>query len=106
MRAFTWAGGSLFVTSLAFGVFRYAAAFGQVAGDASSALPAVLADVVLFSLFAAHHSRFARTGLKARMQALVSPQLERSVYVWLASVLFMLVCASWRPVPGEWWRIP
>ena len=30
--------------------------------------------------------------------------LERSLYVWIASVLFIALMAAWRPVAGEWWR--
>jgi hypothetical protein len=31
--------------------------------------------------------------------------LERSVYVWIASALFIAVCALWRPVAGVAWRV-
>jgi protein-S-isoprenylcysteine O-methyltransferase Ste14 len=34
----------------------------------------------------------------------VPPALERSFYVWIASLLFIAVCALWRPVPGVAWR--
>jgi protein-S-isoprenylcysteine O-methyltransferase Ste14 len=30
--------------------------------------------------------------------------LERSFYVWIASLLFIAVCAWWQPVPGVAWR--
>jgi protein-S-isoprenylcysteine O-methyltransferase Ste14 len=36
---------------------------------------------------------------------LVPPGLERSLYVWLASLLLIVVCASWRPIPGVAWHI-
>jgi protein-S-isoprenylcysteine O-methyltransferase Ste14 len=35
---------------------------------------------------------------------IVPPELDRPVYVWIASLLFMLVCAAWRPLPGTAWR--
>ena len=31
--------------------------------------------------------------------------LERSFYVWIASLLFIAVCALWRPVPGVAWQV-
>ena len=49
--------------------------------------------------------RSARAAIKARVNALLSTRLERSAYVWLASALFLVVCAAWQPVPGAWWRV-
>ena len=34
---------------------------------------------------------------------LVPPPLERSFYVWIASLILIAVCALWRPVPGVAW---
>jgi len=61
-------------------------------------------DVVLFTVFALHHSVFARSGAKAWVRAHVPPALERSVYVWIASLLFLATCAWWQPVGGTLWR--
>jgi protein-S-isoprenylcysteine O-methyltransferase Ste14 len=33
------------------------------------------------------------------------PALERSLYVWIASLLFIVVCGLWQPVPGGWWDV-
>ena len=33
------------------------------------------------------------------------PALERSLYVWVASLLFLIVCGLWQPVPGVWWDV-
>ena len=44
-----------------------------------------IANVVLFTVFALHHSIMARTGAKAWITRLLPPDLERSVYVWIAS---------------------
>jgi protein-S-isoprenylcysteine O-methyltransferase Ste14 len=57
-------------------------------------------DALLFSVFAAHHSVFARTGAKTVLSRAVPERLLRSAYVWIASVLFLMVMASWRPVGG------
>ena len=62
------------------------------------------ADLLLFTVFALHHSVFARSGLKDVVTRFVPPALERSTYVWIASVLFIAVCALWQPVPGVVWH--
>ena len=66
---------------------------------------AVAIDLVLFSLFAFHHSLFARDGAKRYVRRLVGPQLERSVYTWISSLLFAIVCTAWQPVPGVLYEI-
>ena len=46
----------------------------------------------------------ARTGAKAWITRRVPPDLERSLYVWIASVLFLAVCWLWQPLPGVIWE--
>ncbi|MBI3048733.1 MAG: hypothetical protein HYY76_10535 [Acidobacteria bacterium] len=101
-RLFSWIGGLLFVLSLVYFVFVYLTAFGAAAGGGRAA-PAVVWDVALFTLFALHHSIFARAPIRAWVGRIMAPEVERSVYVWLASALFLVVCAWWRPVPGVAW---
>jgi protein-S-isoprenylcysteine O-methyltransferase Ste14 len=99
-------GGLTFVVSLAYGAWAYAVAFAMPARPSTlNALGAVAANALLFGGFALHHSLFARTGVKRLVSTVVSPRLERSVYVWTASVLFILVCAWWLPVPGVAWQV-
>ena len=33
------------------------------------------------------------------------PELERSLYTWTASILFIIVCTLWQPVPGLLYRV-
>ena len=57
-------GGALaFATSSLIGVYAYAVAFAEPAA-AASLLGPVTINLVLFTAFGAHHSVFARTGLK------------------------------------------
>ena len=42
----------------------------------------------------------ARTGAKAWVARVVGADLERSVYVWIASLLYLAVCLLWQPLPG------
>jgi len=66
-----------------------------------SARAAITFDVALFTVFALHHSLLARAGPKRLVAAWASPPLERSVYTWTASLLFIGVCTFWEPVPGR-----
>lgn len=62
-------------------------------------------DAALFTVFALHHSVMARTGAKRWITRIVAPDLERSVYVWIASLLFLVVCWAWQPLPGIAWHV-
>lgn len=103
------AGGVLFAGSLLFFVRQYAA-FGSGAWRAApwswalGGRPAAI-DVLLFTAFALHHSIFARTGVKTWIVRHIPAALERALYVWISSVLFILTCAAWQPVPGVLWDL-
>lgn len=99
-RLFAWLGGALFVAALFTGGRWFVVTLAQP-GDAATPLAAALAwNVGLFSLFALHHSLLARSRAKAWIMRTVPPALERAVYVWIASLLFLAVCLLWRRVPG------
>jgi methanethiol S-methyltransferase len=107
-RATAWLGGGMFVLSLAFFVWSYAVRFGRATAlqpthDAGTAL---VANAVLFTAFALHHSIMARTGAKQWLTRLVPPALERSIYVWIASLLLILTCAWWREIPVVLYDVP
>ena len=102
--AFKWAGGALFVASLAYWSSWYLYLLGRVGGPAAFDPTALAFDATLFTLFAAHHSMLARESVK-RALAVIPPHLMRSVYVWTASVLLCVVCASWRPIGGDVYRV-
>ena len=102
--AFRWAGAILFFASLAYFLFTYMTTFGIAAVGAPSS-SAITWNVALFTIFALHHSVFARTGIRGWVSRTFPPELERSIYVWVASILFILVCALWRPVPGVVWNV-
>lgn len=102
--AFAWGGAILFVASLMYFLYAYFVRFDSAVPPGSRFAPLVV-DVALFSIFALHHSLLARTTLKAAVRRAIPPFLERSLYTWVASVLFLVVCWSWRPVPGELYRL-
>jgi protein-S-isoprenylcysteine O-methyltransferase Ste14 len=92
-----------FADALLYFAYRYTSVFGREVTGTARAI-AIAIDVTLFTIFALHHSVFARDMFRKRMTRLVGA-LERSTYVWIASALFIAVCAWWQPVPGVAWRI-
>jgi protein-S-isoprenylcysteine O-methyltransferase Ste14 len=106
--AAAWLGGAAFVASLALFLYDYLTRFGALRSD-RVAVPAD-ADVALFTVFALHHSLFARTRVKRLVSTIVPVWFERSLYTWIASVLFAAVLLAWQPVDGllydvpRWWR--
>jgi protein-S-isoprenylcysteine O-methyltransferase Ste14 len=102
-RLFVWIGGGLFVGSLGFCAYSYIVRW---AAPRRPDLSAVAVDAALFSLFAMHHSVFARTRVKDWLSRFVPERLQRSVYVWIASLLLVVVCAGWLPIGGEVYRHP
>ena len=103
-RAFAWAGGALFVAALVYFLFSYSITFGEIV-EGRAAPGAIAFNLGLFSAFAVHHSIFARERIRALVRRQVSAQLERSVYVWVASLMLIGVCYAWRPVPGSLWQM-
>jgi protein-S-isoprenylcysteine O-methyltransferase Ste14 len=79
--------------------------WGTPSLDSSSAARNAAIDVALFTIFALHHSIMARSGAKAWITRIIPRDLERSVYVWIASVLFLIVCWNWQLLPGVVWHI-
>ena len=90
-------GGATFVVALAYCAYSYAFPWGQTLPFASAAIGA---NAAIFTVFALHHSLFARDAVKHWMSHAVPGALVRSVYVWIASLLFIAVCAAWQPVGG------
>lgn len=103
VRACAWGGAALFVLSLGYFLFSYDVTFARDVDGPLTPVP-ILWNAALFTLFAFHHSVFARTRMRERV-ARLAPALERSFYVWVASVLLILVCFAWRPVPGTIWGV-
>lgn len=92
-----------FVDALLYFAFRYSVTFArELAGPISTR--AIAIDFSLFTVFALHHSVFARDMFRKRVTRIVGA-LERTTYVWIASALFIAICAWWQPVAGVAWRI-
>jgi protein-S-isoprenylcysteine O-methyltransferase Ste14 len=94
-----WTGATLFLFSLLWSIYQYLIGFDARPARMTAAA-AVTFDVLLFSLFALHHSLLARPHAKRWVTTWLPAELERSFYTWVASLLFILVCTVWQPVPG------
>jgi protein-S-isoprenylcysteine O-methyltransferase Ste14 len=101
-RLFSAAGALLFAGSITYFFVAYLTSFGATTSSEDD-VAAVTFNVTLFTLFAVHHSVFARGPIRQWVARTVPPELERSVYVWIASILFIAVCAWWRPIDGVAW---
>jgi protein-S-isoprenylcysteine O-methyltransferase Ste14 len=73
-------------------------------GPVTGALEAVAWDLGLLAIFFAHHSGMARSGAKRILTKALSPVLERSTYVLVASLALDLVFWQWRPLPAVVWQ--
>ncbi|MPZ17034.1 MAG: isoprenylcysteine carboxylmethyltransferase family protein [Luteitalea sp.] len=106
-RLLAWGGAVSFLISLAFGVASYLGPFGRPIPLRAwpDEAEAIAINIGLFTLFAAHHSVMARGRAKAWIKSILPSHLERSTYVWIASLLFLMVCGLWRPVGGEVYRL-
>jgi protein-S-isoprenylcysteine O-methyltransferase Ste14 len=99
-----WLGGAAFVLSLALFLYDYGVRFGSSHSDA--VLVPGLLDSALFTVFALHHSLFARTRLKRAVASFVPVWFERALYTWTASLLFIAVVLAWRRVGGTVYEVP
>ncbi len=105
---FAWLAAAAFAGSLALFLYAYLILFGRPAlpgADGSGVAVPVLTNLLLFTVFALHHSVFARSGIKQLVHNWAPPALERTIYSLVASVLFIAVCWWWRPVPGTAWQL-
>ena len=103
-RIFAWAGGVVFVATLAFCGATYFMTW-SVAARPDISWTAMTVDTALFSTFALHHSLFSREAIKHALTGIFPERLLRSVYVWAASSLLLLVCLLWQPVGGDIFRV-
>jgi len=89
----------VFAGSLAACIFVYTVRWSTPGRPWSATALAV--NVLLFGVFAFHHSLLARESVKERFERIVPRRMLRSVYVWTAGLLLLLVLAAWRPVGAE-----
>lgn len=67
--------------------------------DMGSPQLAMLVDIALLLLFGLQHSLMARPGFKRVWTRAVPKELERSLYVLIASAVLAFLMWQWRPIP-------
>ena len=65
---------------------------------------AIVVDVLLLGLFAIQHSTMARPAFKRWWARILPAACQRSTYVLLSSLIFLLLFWQWRPIPTPVWR--
>ncbi|MHB0771867.1 methanethiol S-methyltransferase [Bradyrhizobium sp. 5.13L] len=74
-------------------------------GSETSAVEAVIINLLLMTLFALQHSVMARKQFKAWWTQFVPKPVERSTYVLFASLSLLLLFWQWRPLPSVIWNV-
>jgi methanethiol S-methyltransferase len=65
----------------------------------------LLIDTVLLFIFCFVHTYFARSSVKVMLRRCIPEYLERATYCLLSSVLWLMVCLFWRPLPSPVWEV-
>jgi len=92
----------MFVASLAVCAYHYLVVWGPTVPAAGFSV--IATNALLLTVFAAHHSVFARDRVKTWLARTVPQAMLRPVYVGVSSVLLIVVCRLWRSIGGELYR--
>jgi protein-S-isoprenylcysteine O-methyltransferase Ste14 len=72
----------------------------------ASVAQALAIDCGWFVLFAVQHSAMARASFKRRWTRIIPAGAERSTYVLMSALMFVVLFAVWQPIPIVLWRAP
>jgi protein-S-isoprenylcysteine O-methyltransferase Ste14 len=73
-------------------------------GSVAPVWEALAIDLGCLALFFAHHSVMARARAKRAVARFLPPVVERSTYVFVATLAIVLLMAAWRPLPQIVWQ--
>jgi methanethiol S-methyltransferase len=74
-------------------------------GGATHLGEAIVVDLLLLGLFAIQHSIMARPAFKRCWARIFPAACQRSTYVLLSSLIFLLLFWQWRPISRPVWEI-
>jgi protein-S-isoprenylcysteine O-methyltransferase Ste14 len=74
-------------------------------GVATPFVLALLINIGLIVLFGVQHSVMARPGFKKRWTRIVPKPVERSTYVLISTLLFILLFWAWQPMTAVIWNV-
>ncbi|MFT5052384.1 MAG: protein-S-isoprenylcysteine O-methyltransferase Ste14 [Chlamydiales bacterium] len=94
-------------------VFVYAIGFvGGIAvpkaiddGEVGSLMTAILINAGLLTVFAVQHTIMARPAFKDRWTKVIPEAAERSTFVMVTNILFIVLYWQWRPMPDVVWSV-
>lgn len=95
-----------------FGTFIYLVGFVQNLyfqktidrGDISeSLLTAIAINTGLLFLFGFQHSTMARKSFKETWLSIIPSPIERSTYVFVSSLILLIIMIGWQPIPIQVW---
>ena len=66
---------------------------------------ALIANLILLSIFAIQHSVMARPSFKKLWTKVIPPVIERSTFVLLSSLALILLFWQWRPITDVVWEV-
>lgn len=105
IHLFQWSGAAVAIVALA----RTADLLLRVwpsAAPADAVATALAYNGILFSVFALHHSLFARLGIKHWLSRIVPDRHQRTLYVWTSSLLLTASVEAWMPVGYVVYALP
>ena len=100
-------GGCCFLPLALYFLFSYTVTFGEItAGDRAAPRGRRRRRRAVQRLCPASQRLCARARARLGRADRSRHALERSVYVWIASLMLIAVCALWQPIPGVGWQVP
>jgi protein-S-isoprenylcysteine O-methyltransferase Ste14 len=105
VAVFSWIGGGLFVGSLLVAAYALVVTWAEPVPLRGGWFRSLSINAMLVTVFALHHSLFARDDVKTAMTRWMPERLLRPVYVWIASLLLIAVVWLWQPVGGQLYRV-
>ncbi len=73
--------------------------------QAATLTRALIADIILMSIFALQHSVMARPTFKRMWTRIIPKSIERSTYVLFSSAALILLFWQWRTIPDPIWTV-